>query len=51
MAFTSLKVSSTLEMKVTLVGQESSLLQENPISSERVLFKEQTTKCREVVQP
>jgi hypothetical protein len=45
MALTSLKVSSTLEMQVTLVGQESSPLQENQISSERVLFKKQTTKC------
>jgi hypothetical protein len=41
-------VSSTLEMQVTLVGQKSPL-QENPVSSERVLSKEQTTKCRVAV--
>jgi hypothetical protein len=40
MAFISLKVSSTLEMQATLVGQESSPLQENQVSYERVLFKE-----------
>jgi hypothetical protein len=51
MAFTSLKVSSTLKMQVTFAGHEPSPLQENPVSSERVLFKEQTTKYRGVVQP
>jgi hypothetical protein len=50
-AFTFLKVSSTLEMQVMLVGQESSPLQENQVLSERVLFKEQTTKCRGALQP
>jgi hypothetical protein len=53
MAFISLKVNSTLEMQVTLVGQESSLLplKQNLVSSKRVLFKEQTTKCRGALQP
>jgi hypothetical protein len=51
MAFTSLKVSSTLEMQVMLVGQESSPLQENQVLSKQVLFKEHTTKYRGAVQP
>jgi hypothetical protein len=51
MVFNSLKVGSTLEMHVTLVDQESSLLQENPVSSKLVLSKEQITKCIGVVQP
>jgi hypothetical protein len=46
MAFISLKVSSTLEMQVTLVGQESSPLQENQVSSERVSLQRKDHKMQ-----
>jgi hypothetical protein len=50
MAYISLMISSTLEMQVMLFGLESYTLQENQVLSERVLSKEQTTKCRRVAQ-